>query len=1051
MAEVLSFKRLAYRLLTEAGVFSRDRLGKNAKSLLVSRLLQANKEAYPFLGRMAHKADYGLEIVSVLGEFDRYEISPEALREASEATLPDLSRQKIRDLARLQADLVAYKQELQLTDSDEDLSRLLQLLSQLEHYPRLDFLAQSRVWICGFALNRAFTAEESSLILALARHTSQVTLSLCLPGKEATTDEVRASRFALASWEALQAKMQGAETIRWEKQELAHPREEEKHEIELWTSVDSREELAAAAGEIKYLLKLKDEAGRPRYRRRDIGVAVCNSNDLDRLSRTFREYSLDPFIASARPLSESPLLRYLSFFLTLTEPYSQPAQLVALARTGLVDVDQAELDAWENMVLAGPARYVTDLERRYAYKDPATAVWAQKFYQEKLSHTVKAAHALSHLETAADKARFLATCLETASTATSTSTDPGKSARQLLTEAISDLRLEEPERALLLANSWEALITLLEEIALYLGDNKLSDAEFKQLVLAPLLDHRPQGIPLGLDRVRVGTPAQLLLYPAKVLFILGAKNDTFPPQAPNEGLLQNREREVIGNAIGRAFPSHRRDAVQAGQSLVYFLMRRGSEKLYLSCPSLDEEFLSQSQQGLAAKGIYPERTFKARELPDARWLSPIRASREWQALGDRAFKTSAAGKMWAELLEKGQKPAQLDPLYRPVPLIILPRDLAAAELDLMRSISASRLETYNECPYQYFLSYSLGLREREVFQPRAMDRGSFLHAMLEQAMRDLIRLTGSAPDPEGRKAALAAWQAGLNPAYVAQIYNKISREQAFSNYREPRIRGAYGSYLSLALVELLNFNSAQFEKNQFLPAALEWRFPQPGSQQTTLLQIGGRQIPLGGIIDRWDEDSNGLVKLVDYKSSEIAIPDRDLLLGKSLQLPLYAKAWQDAHPEKKLSSLALQGIYLPERQVEAADRLKDVSLKLENSLDQEELPLDLLSDYALTYSNKLLSEMERGEFSPRPLTNKSKATDGAACNYCPYRAICRFDERFLSDRARHVNLAIREDSRSRKGLKEYLAGFKETGLLAAEYKERQKETDQENTQEGDHA
>lgn len=1038
MAEVLSFKRLAYRLLTEAGVFSRDRLGKNAKSLLVSRLLQAHKEDYPFLGRMAHKVDYGLEIVSVLGEFDRYEISPEVLEEASQAPLADLSRQKIRDLARLQADLIAYKQELELTDSDEDLSRLLQLLEELEDHPRLDFLANSRIWICAFGLSRAFTAEETSLILALARHTAEVNLSLCLAGSEATTEEVRASRFALSSLEALRMRSRGTSPVAWQIEALDPPAEPGKHEIELWRSLDSREELAAAAGEIKYLLKLKDEHGRPRYRRRDIGVAVCDSNDLDRLSRSFREYSLDPFIASARPLAESPLLRYLSFFLSLTEAYGQPAQLIALARTGLLEIDPLELDAWENCVLAGPARYLADLDRPYAYGKQRRAAWALSFYQDKLASTLEAAKALSGLETAASKARFLAAWLDTGRLLHGTEHSPSKSVRQLLEEAIAKLRLKEPERALLLANSWEAVISLLEEIALYLADDKLSDAEFKQLLLVPLLSQSPQGIPLGLDRVRVGTADQLLLYPAKVLFILGAKNDSFPPQAPNEGLLQNQEREVIAKAIGRTFPSHRRDAVQAGQSLVYFLMQRGSDKLYLSCPSLDEEFLSPTQQRLAAEGRYSERVFSRHDLPDVRWLSPQRASREWQAMGDSAFKSSSIGQMWSEALAGGPEAAPEDPLDKPVPLILLPRDLAAAELDRMRSISASRLETYNECPYQYFLSYSLGLKEREVFQPQAPDRGSFLHAMLEQAMQDLMRLTSAAADAAGRKAALEAWKAGLNPTYVAKIYNEISREAAFVHYREPRIRGAYGSYLSLALAELLQFNSAQFEQNQFLPAALEWRFPERDSRAITGLQVGGRQIPLGGIIDRWDEDPEGLVKLVDYKSSEIAIPDRDLLLGKNLQLPLYAKAWQDAHPEKKLVSLALQGIYLPDQQVEAANRLKETSFKMENALEEAQLPLEVLSDYALTYSQKLLRAMERGVFSPRPLTNKTRATDGAACKYCSYRAICRFDERLLAERVRHVDLGIREDARSRKALKEYLDIYRETGLLAADYSERQK-------------
>ena len=53
-------------------------------------------------------------------------------------------------------------------------------------------------------------------------------------------------------------------------------------------------------------------------------------------------------------------------------------------------------------------------------------------------------------------------------------------------------------------------------------------------------------------------------------------------------------------------------------------------------------------------------------------------------------------------------------------------------------LSVSALETYRKCPYSYFLTYGLRLKERKLYQIEAVDTGSFYHTAIEQFSNYLI-------------------------------------------------------------------------------------------------------------------------------------------------------------------------------------------------------------------------------------------------------------------------------------------------------------------------
>lgn len=1036
MAEVLSFQRLAHRLLTQIGGQRKRRISREAKSLLIGRILQAQREDFPFLGRLATMAGYLDEMNRVLGDFQRYGLSATLLRDlaetrADQSGFPEVGRRKIRDFARLLEEIRKAEDAAYLYDADDDLTVLANRLENWDQYPRLNFLKTARIWISGFSLLRAFTPQEVRVIGLLDGIVEELTITLCLPDATADDRAIRAAGFAQKSLQALKQLGQPLELMTVKPETKVQPQE---RRVELWTASDSREELAACAGTIKTLLASGS------YRNRDIAVALCREDALANAGALFQEFGLDSFVAAGRPLEESPLLRYLQIFLSLGSGRAHARDLISLAQTGLVKIDVPDpdlaLDLWDNFLVASPAYRLHDLERDSLYRKFPQAT--HHFYTTIFQPQVKAAATLAKLPLAGEKARFLMNWLEQAT-----------GIRQQLEKLAQELnQAGDSQSALLLAGSWSAVLESLQNIEEFMGDLTLSLEEFQDLLLNPLRGRQLQGIPLGLDRIRVAGPDRLLLYPAKVLFILGATAETFPPPAPAEGLLQNRERDRIQELSGRPFPSHRKDHLAMGQSLIYYLLARGSERLYLSCPSTDPDQLSFTQAELAASRAYPQRKFTGCQHPDERWLTPERAlfyTEQAAAREERLVNwQSAVEAMRAARTNRLCERVQDDPLLqveRP-PVLLLPAEMSS-DLKHLETISISRLETYNDCPYKHFMSYTIGAREREEYEPQPNLNGSFLHALMKEAMEALREpLLAYYAKRKLDPAQAELLRAGLPHPAFADLYRRLAAPEGdFFSYGDPRIKGKNGLYLLQTAEAVYRESLHDLLEKAYYPLWLEKFFPdRDDPHPVKLAWESGSRISLRGIMDRVDAGAEQPgVRILDYKSSQNTLPFADFLSGRNLQLPLYARTWNQNHPTQPVAGIGLWALRMPSRKLlysPAEDTAED---KNYNAIEGEAAvdTIDRLSRYSVAYSEALLKTMRQGDISPRPLSLNSHLTD-LPCSYCPYQILCGYDERLIDRRARRCDLAI-SSSKNRKwdDLDEYLTAFEEEGLLAPAYLDRQ--------------
>lgn len=272
--------------------------------------------------------------------------------------------------------------------------------------------------------------------------------------------------------------------------------------------------------------------------------------------------------------------------------------------------------------------------------------------------------------------------------------------------------------------------------------------------------------------------------------------------------------------------------------------------------------------------------------------------------------------------------------------------------------SASRLESYGSCPFRFFVSSALDLEPRELpkigLDPRQL--GSMLHEILELTYKN-------AEDRSDLSSLLVSLE-------------KVS-QQVFAN--APRKYGFRPSALweneqSQWLKKLKNTITALAEDGTWTPIAFERKFGFEGTPPFAI-DLGDVRLQVHGVIDRVDRNTDGDIRVIDYKTGSSHQAPKDLVKGISLQLPLYALA------AREVLGLGepVDGMYWRILAAEAG------SLKLgkfETDAGQGvEAAIDVMCDHVLRIMNGIRS----ASFPPQK-------ADDTCPSYCPAAAWCwRYD------------------------------------------------------------
>lgn len=295
--------------------------------------------------------------------------------------------------------------------------------------------------------------------------------------------------------------------------------------------------------------------------------------------------------------------------------------------------------------------------------------------------------------------------------------------------------------------------------------------------------------------------------------------------------------------------------------------------------------------------------------------------------------------------------------------------------------SASRLDTYRECPYRFFIDNVLSIRELRDLDPEvpADKRGSIFHTIVELFFRRWVRQGHERITPEDLE--------GANRMILTIADEVLSGYAARGPYWEAMRDHLVGSGSEPGVLQELLRKEASY-KGPFTVERTEFGFggvqdDKGGVEIRTGLQGGLEEVlRLRGSIDRIDSavigDRRSLF-LWDYKTG------RNIPSKESLQIPLYLAAMRSLESTND----TVGGGYIHVNRRGVVERVPALGGGiLDDDIDQERVGriiegLDMVLKESVTAAMGYVDAIRGGRFE-LPARCKS--------SFCNYSDICRRDE-----------------------------------------------------------
>jgi len=959
--QVLSFRRLAWRVLGEVGGAARPQLGELGRRMALRGLISNRDKELCIFDRAARRSGFIQRLAMTLTELGRHGITPahlsgqlERLRESGRGS--EALALKISDLAIIYQDYLTYL-EGRFTDPDGV------LLLAARAIPESRWLSGAQVWVDGFT---GFDPQEYRVLSALISTASRVHVALCLDDGE-TGHGVDSLFFPTRQTRDRLEQLAHSGGIPMDAP-LALPQDLPRFSdspvlayLERWLfaipgkpcAVSPAGQLALVAAsnrraEVEYAARQLVALARDRgYRWRELAVIVRDLEAYAELVATvFREYRIPHFIDRRRPVSHHPLVELVRSALDVVSTGWAYEPVFRVLKTDLAALSRDETDQLENYVLAfgirgsrwltgGPWKY----HRPFALGEervPSERDAAQLAYINRLRG--KAARPLARFQGALQAAPAVQ--------------EMAAAVHGLLDELGVVARLEEwqrqaessgqPEVAQEHAQIYSGVLELLDQFVEAMGGHRLPLEELCQVMESGLDSLNLGMVPPGIDQVLIGTVERSRHPELKAALVLGMGDAEFPLGREEDVIFNDREREELEEAGLELAPTARRRQLEE-EYLAYVALTRAGHFLHLSYPLADEggrplspsPYLTRLQRLLPA--LRPSRAGGELASGTGGDLSELACPEQAAGLLVRrlatAEKTGTLDRVWVEvyrwLLGRPEHRRQLKHVLGSVfhtnAVPPLPQDLVRQLYGNPVRTSVSRLERFASCPFWHFFSSGLGLKPRPVQTVDAPGTGAFFHACLKVFARRLQEQGkdwGQLSRPEA---------AELLHAVVHQLAPALEGEVLLSTAHYRHLAGT----MERALLRAVMAMAGQAGRSSFRPARAELEFGRAGLPPLVLDLEAGWQMELHGQIDRVDVAESGgelFLRVVDYKTSSARLALDEVYYGTALQLLTYLLVAQENAPSflnRAARSAALFYMALREPMIAAARPLSDQEVERE--------------------------------------------------------------------------------------------------------------------------
>ncbi|MFC2949961.1 helicase-exonuclease AddAB subunit AddB [Virgibacillus sediminis] len=924
-AQVVSFSRLAWRILQETGGGTRQFISSVGMQMMLRKIIEEKQGDWQVFQKAMEKQGFLGQLEGMITEFKRYDIPPEALRMQIDDIRGYVHQEPGEEpLARKLEDLLYIYDRLTEALKDQYIDSEDQLRLLAEKIRESSLLEGAEVYMDGF---HSFTPNELIVVEELLKKCKCVTITLTMdPEKEGDVNELDLFYQTVETYHTLQ-EMARESGIPFDGTEVLKPEEgrfsdrpffahleryfdvrpapvfEGSSPVHIAEAVHPRAEVEGAAQEI---LRLVREEG---YRYRDIAVFIRQTETYhDLIDTVFRDHDIPVFIDEKRTMLNHSLIEFIRSILDIVEGNWRYDAVFRALKTGFIPAYDKEcpltddaIDELENYVLEYGIRsrdsWFSEEEwvfQRFRGFDQAAQTDAEKETQRRINkYRRQATSALKSFDEKIRRADTVRELCEITYLLLEELEIPGQLER---TREQYDEK-GEIEKGREQDQVWDAVIQLFDEIVEMAGEEKMSLSTFRKALDAGFETLKFAHVPPTMDHAIVGTIDHSRISGIKCSFLLGVNDGVWPMKPAADGMINEQERELLQEHGLKLADTSRRQLLD-DWFYMYTTFTSAKDKLWISYPLSDEEGKSKmpSQLIKRVEDLFPVccdhiLLQDPDELVEAdRFITtPVKTRSALTAQLARSLKGYPVKPVWRHVLnwyignhEKyGTTYTILQSLHYENKPVNLSSDTAEKLYPKQVKASVSRLESYYSCSYQHFAKYSLGLDERKTYKLDAPDIGQLFHEALktitewiQQEGRDFAQLTKSDTNSYARKAV-----GNLAPILQNQILRSSNRYKYIQQKLEQVIARA-----AFVLSE-------QARQSNFSPVGLELGFGV--NEQLPPLSMplkNGYELMLRGRIDRVDKaltSDNLLLRIIDYKSSSKGLSLLEVYYGLALQMLTY--------------------------------------------------------------------------------------------------------------------------------------------------------------------
>ena len=1039
-AEIITFNRLAFRVINEIGGVINTNLTKCGKAMLIYSILQQEKKNFTFL----NKSDENIEIcIRIISELKKHGVTVNDLKRTQEKTDNIYLNNKLKDII-----LVYEKFEDKIKNNYIDETDLLTILA--ENIDKVDFLKGTEVYIDEFA---GFTEQEYQAIKKIIEIANNVTITFCADNLDLNTDpntdifypnKVTYKKIIdlLDKNEKVQ-KLNLNELYRFKNEELKYIEKylyntkiqkcETGKSINLFLAKNYYSEIENVAKNIIKLIKNKD------IRYKDISIITKNIENYSSLTKSiFKKYEIPIFIDEKRDLNQNIIVQYvLSIIEVISKNYSYES-IFNYLKTGFVEIEENDIFKLEKYCIKYGIKnnkFKNDFKYGINEKNKEEINYLNELRKKIINPLINLKKELDENKTAQNFSKQFYLFLI------------NQNIEQKINKKINNLKKNNfYDLAKEYEESYKIIINILDEINLIFGEEKITLEKFSQIIRTGLKNSELGRIPANQDQVIMGDIDRSRSRKTKVVFIIGLNDGVFPSINKNQGFLDDEDRDYLKDD-GIEIAKGTLENLYDDNFNIYKAFTVAEEKLFLSYASSDSDgkSLRASNLVLRIKKIFPNLLEESDMISKNNFeivneeklydelvlkINEIENGKSPEKLFYTIFKYYQENKKYNKLLNENVKYIDYN----------FSEKIKKENIDKLYgnnlNTSISKLEKYMSCPFSYFLQYILKLKEKEELRVQSFDTGSFMHEVINSFFEKINNLGSNLKD--------------ITEEEIEEIVSKIINEKLLqdNNY----IFTATEKYkllvqrLKRIITKSLKYIIQSIVQSEFKLEGTEVEIGEKGKYKPIILDLeNGKKVEITGKIDRIDiakDEKNTFVRIIDYKSSVKNLDCGHVYAGLQLQLITYLDAvckLEDFVPagilyfnlleqlissNKKLSAeeieqkiknnFKMKGLILADVKVAKMqdknlesggseiipayiDKTGTLSPKKSSIATQEEF--SKLQNYINKTIKEIANEIFNGNMELKPFYKNKKTP----CEYCSYKSMCGFNSGACKRNYRFIN------------------------------------------------